>query len=322
MLSQMMASPGQLQLFIGAGGDANSFLHYGSSATKEIECQLEFGTEKGQNSYRFRLGHAARDTLLFLEEACRFVKTETSPGRWEEFEVGGRESALATNATLKPTPAAIRLMLREFIAFQFHNTSEFSRMKNFWSVTDNMELKADGGNIAPIIFRLQCDHLRHYTIIVDTLRQILPFFADFNLIPNEKDKVYLQWREIDSDYILGAHQASDGMLRAIALVTLLCLPENMLPSLILLDEPELGLHPSAIEIVAGLIKSLSRKRQIIIATQSPQLLDCFDADNVVVAERKNRASSFKWLSEDELKSWLEDYSLSALWYSNLFGGKP
>jgi predicted ATPase len=164
--------------------------------------------------------------------------------------------------------------------------------------------------------------LRHYTIIVDTLRQILPFFADFNLIPNEKDKVYLQWREIDSDYILGAHQASDGMLRAIALVTLLCLPENMLPSLILLDEPELGLHPSAIEIVAGLIKSLSRKRQIIIATQSPQLLDCFDADNVVVAERKNRASSFKWLSEDELKSWLEDYSLSALWYSNLFGGKP
>jgi predicted ATPase len=326
MLSQMVTSPGQLQRFVETGGRANSFLHNGSNATREIECQIDVEAQQGLNSYRFRLAYAANDTLLFVEEACRFVKNGTKPGKWEILADGQRESAMSTSGELKPVPAAIRSMMRRFVAFQFHNTSEFSRMKKYWPKHDNKYLKEDGGNIAPILYRLQEKYPKNYLIITDILRQILPFFIDFELAPDESDNLYLSWREKDSDCIFGAHQASDGMLRAISLVTLLCMPNdetnNMLPSLIVLDEPELGLHPSAVDIIAGLIKSLSRKRQVIIATQSPQFLDCFDVDNIIVTERKDKSSTYSRLSEEKLKSWLEDYSLSALWYSNLFGGKP
>lgn len=162
---------------------------------------------------------------------------------------------------------------------------------------------------------------RYYQRIVETIRQILPFFADFELAP-DYGKILLSWRERKSDRIFNASQAADGMLRVMALVTLLLQPERDMPDVLIIDEPELGLHPHAINVIGGLIRSLSIKTQVIVATQSMSFIDCFEPRDIVVVERDGRESLFHRLDEESLHDWLEDYSLSELWEKNVIGGRP
>jgi predicted ATPase len=154
-----------------------------------------------------------------------------------------------------------------------------------------------------------------------TIRLILPFFGDFVLLP-AADTVFLQWREQQSDMLFGAHQASDGMLRVLALVTLLLQPSAQQPSVIILDEPELGLHPYAINVIAGLIQSVALERQVILATQSMALIDHFSAEQIVVVDRPERETLFHRLDPVALTEWLAEYSLSELWEKNVLGGRP
>ena len=160
-----------------------------------------------------------------------------------------------------------------------------------------------------------------YQRIVNTVRLILPFFSDFVLQPRH-DHLLLNWRERNSDQVFSVSQASDGMLRVIALVTLLLQPERDLPDVLVLDEPELGLHPYAINIVGGLIRAVSTQVQVIVATQSTALVDCFDPEDIVVVEREGRTSTFRQIDVKSLEEWLEDYSLSELWEKNVLGGRP
>jgi predicted ATPase len=204
---------------------------------------------------------------------------------------------------------------------QFHNTSETARNRQRWSVSDNLVLKEDGANLAPFLLRIREQHPAHYRRITDTLRQIAPFFADFELVP-ENDTVLLRWRELGSDLVFGPHQASDGTLRAMALVALLMQPTDETPSIIILDEPELGLHPRAISIFAGLLQTAALNTQIIAATQSPVLLDHFEPEQVIVAEREGSETTFRRLDRFKLEAWLEEYTLSDLWDKNVLGGRP
>ena len=170
---------------------------------------------------------------------------------------------------------------------------------------DNRWLKEDAANVAPVLLRLRENDGKCYQRIVDTIRLILPFFFDFELEPDH-DSLLLGWRENGSDEVFDPSQASDGMLRIIALVTLLLLPEQDLPDVLILDEPELGLHPYAITIIGGLIRAAASKIQIIVATQSLPLVDCFDPEDIVVVEREKRGSSFQRLDSAALEAWLED----------------
>ncbi len=156
---------------------------------------------------------------------------------------------------------------------------------------------------------------------MDTIRSILPFFADFELEP-DRGRLLLQWRERNSDLVFGASQAADGMVRVMALVALLQQPEKDLPAVLILDEPELGLHPCAIEMIAGLLRSASLHTQVILATQSVSLIDRFEPENVVVTERSGRESTFQRLSASALDAWLDQYTLSELWEKNVIGGRP
>ena len=204
---------------------------------------------------------------------------------------------------------------------QFHNTSDTARLRSKWSMNDHRWLKEDAANIAPVLLRLREDDNQCYQRIVDTIRLILPFFSDFELEP-QNGYLLLNWRERNSDRVFSVSQASDGMLRVIALVTLLLQPERDLPDVLILDEPELGLHPYAITIVGGLIRAAATRIQVIVATQSLPLVDCFEPTDIVVVEREGRSSSFRRLEIDALKEWLEDYSLSELWEKNVIGGRP
>ena len=179
----------------------------------------------------------------------------------------------------------------------------------------------DAANLASFLYRLREQEPNYYHRIVETNRLILPFFADFELEP-EYGYLLLRWRERNSDKIFDVSQAGDGMLRVMALVALLQQPQNDLPDVLILDEPELGLHPYAIEVVAGLIRSVSEHSQVVFATQSVSLIDQFEPEDIVVVDRLERESTFRRLTAEELRAWLDQYTLSELWEKNVIGGRP
>ena len=324
MLSWMMASFGNLQDFIGRSGGANALLCDGSENTPQIEATLTFETENGQNEYYLRLSYAAQDTFIFTEEKYRFSYWQgPSKANWKSLGAGHQEAQLIQDAETpvgKTTKWILRL-LRECKVYQFHNTSETARIRRKWNVSDHRYLKEDGANLAPFLLRLQKTSPKYYRRIVETIRQIAPFFQDFVLEP-EYRSVMLRWQERDSDYVFGPHQASDGTLRAIAIIALLLQPEEDLPAVLILDEPELGLHPYAIQVVAGLLKSISSRTQVILATQSRNFVDYFDAEDIIVVDRSDRYSTFRRLDSDRLKDWLDEYSVGELWEKNVIGGRP
>jgi len=321
----MMMPPGGLQLYVAKSGGASTLLHNGPATPSEIEAGLAFTLIGGASGYSFRLSHAAQDTLVFAEEV---VVAGGPPLHRDEERIslgaGHRESRLVELAPQTSFRGATRTFwrfLRDCAVYQFHNTSETARIRQRWSVTDNQHLKEDGANLAPFLLRIREQHPAHYQRITGTLRQIAPFFADFVLEP-ENATLLLRWRELGNDVVFGPHQASDGILRAMALGALLLQPKEELPAVIILDEPELGLHPRAISILAGLLQGASSHSQVIVATQSPVLLDHFEPEQVIVAEREGAESVFRRLNAEKLSSWLEEYTMSELWDKNVLGGRP
>jgi predicted ATPase len=321
MLSWALAEPGQLQLRIGQQGGASSVLHRGPAITQFVDAELVLGSDAGVNEYGFRLVNAAGDILIYTSETFRFLRPHQS-GAATSLGAGHREPKLLERAGRgERTPGTILGMLRRIIVHQFHNTSDTARIRAKWDVSDGRYLKEDGGNLGAFLFNLQNAYPVHYNRIVQTIRLILPFLGDFNLV-DDYGRVLLQWREIGSDHILSAAQASDGMLRAMALVSLLQQPEENLPDVLILDEPELGLHPYAIEVLAALIQAASQHVQVIVATQSASLIDRFEPSDIVVVDRHAGETTLHRLNETDLAGWLEDYTLSELWDKNVLGGRP
>jgi predicted ATPase len=323
LLSWALVPPGQLQEHVAKLGGASAILHDGPERTRDIEAHLVLSTELGEYEYSFRLAYAAGDTLIYTEEKFCF----SSFGRLarpEEYVlgVGHREPELIKRAEGgNPIAITITALLQRVLVHQFHDTSEGSRIRQKWSTEDGRGLKEDGGNLAALLYRLQQQYPKYYARILETIRLILPFFAEFELKP-EFGKVLLAWRERGTDRVFTASQAADGMLRIMALVALLQQPESDLPDVVILDEPELGLHPYAIEVLAGLIRSASQHAQVILATQSVSLVDRFTPEDIVVVNRTARESTFHRHTEAELHAWLEEYTLSELWEKNVIGGRP
>ena len=322
MMSWALADPDNLPFYISQQGGASALLRDGPSITPQMEAELTLLTDRGQNQYAFRLFHAAGDTLIFAEENYRFSDLSFSRlADWTGTGAGHRYPQIIERAVGDTTARVILDIMRRINVYQFHNTSETARIRGKWHMNDGRYLKEDAANIASVLFRLRETDGRCYQRIVDTIRLILPFFSDFELAP-DYGSLFLQWRERNSDQIFSVSQASDGMLRVIALVTLLLQPEQDLPDVLILDEPELGLHPYAINIVGGLISAVAARTQVIVATQSMPLIDCFEPENIVVVERDGRSSTFRRLESKALDAWLADYSISELWEKNVIGGRP
>jgi predicted ATPase len=323
LIGWMMASSGNLQVQVSREGGAHKLLHDGPGRTDKIESELTIETDRGTNEYALRLEYAAGDTLIFGDERFRFSRKDrgtTAP--WRSLGAGHRESALISLAERNDgTARVLRGLLQRCVVYQFHNTSQTSRMRLKCPLSDNRYLKEDAANVAPVLLRLREDAPLAYRRIVNSLRLIVPFFDDFELNA-EHGSLLLAWRETGSDMTFDASQASDGMLRTIALVTLLGQREEDLPSILFLDEPELGLHPYAISIVGGMIERASRYAQVFIATQSVTLIDQFTPEDIIVVERSGRRSTMSRRSTEDLAEWLEEYSLGELWLKNVLGGRP
>jgi len=316
-------------------GGADVFLYYRHRTTKEIEATLDFESDAGSNRYHARFTQVAPDSLSFNEERIEFLRTGSDRPQVVLLDSPSKESQLLqVSWQAEPSAAIMRKLLYGCQAFQFHDTSAEAYVRKTGGIDKRDFLYRDAGNLAAFLYMLKTDKPDHYMKIVATIRQAAPFFEDFNLepTPNHDTPKYimLNWWEAGKEYSFGPHELPDGLLRYMALVTLLRQPKEYLPSVIIIDEPELGLHPAAVTILGGLIRSVSHFCQVIIATQAPLLVDQFRPEDTVVLERekvegKNEyCSTVKRLSREQLKGWIEDYtySLSDLWQKNLFGGTP
>ncbi len=319
-LSWILNSDGKLQEYVAYLGGANDILHDGADVTKSIDAEIAIQTKQGLNEYKLNLMFSKPDRLIFREEKYRFtpkgLKDET---RWSSCGAGHEEAKLPGISS--PTASTILNLLRKLIVYQFHNTSDTASMRLKWSQADGRWLKQNGDNLGSFLYRLQNEEKPYYTRIVKYVRLVLPFFDDFDLYP-EFGQILLKWKEKGTNKIFNAGQASDGMLRTIALISLLAQNPKDLPTVMFLDEPELGLHPSAIDAVSGLIKAASLHCQVFVATQSISLVNNFDLDDLVVIDRKQRDSEYHRPDSENLEAYLEEFSTGQIWEKNIIGGRP
>jgi predicted ATPase len=325
MLNEMMGE--RLQQYIGTAGRSQSLLYYGPKVTPQLEAQLEFETDNGLNTYYLRLFHAAGDTLVFAEETLSFLQSGWAGNpKVDSLGAGHQETRIGDAANRdEPMAKVFRYLLNHCRVYHFHDTSATARVRQYCYIGDNRWLMPDAGNLAAFLYRLQKqDQGATYHRILSTVRLVAPFFHDFALEPTgPRDKdIILNWQERESDQIFGPHQLSDGTLRAICLVTLLLQPETELPDLIIVDEPELGLHPYALNVVASLFKKVSHRSQVLVSTQSSSFLDSFEPGDVVVVNREGKESVFARPDPSALQAWLDEYSLGEVWEKNVIGGGP
>jgi len=319
MLSWMLKSK-NLQEFVlrHGGGDDQFFM--GARKTPRIHAELCLDTEKGQNDYRFDLNHlSAGDTVMVMNEAYRYSANGISTkADWTQIDAVGKESSLLEQKN--KTAQTIVALLRQCSTYQFHDTSMNAAIHNRWDVTDSFRLRSDGGNLAAVLLDLRNTDGKRYELIVRQICRVLPTFKDF-VLEEEAGKVLLRWVGRQSDKVFGSHLTSDGSLRLFCLLTLLNLPPKRLPDVMFFDEPELGLHPHAITLVAEMFKRLSMKQQIFIATQSPYLVDCFELENIIVANANDGETVLRNLPRAHYQRWLdEDYQLSDIWLQQATGG--
>jgi len=316
---------GKFQSFVAKAGGAESFLYYGQKVTENIYVKLNFG----QNAYECIWSPTVNDELFFEEEVCSW---DAYYGPKKDIGSGHKESKLAIRSKYDPgnepknMEAWVLDSLQSWRVYHFHDTSESALVKKSRDINDNIYIRHDASNLAAFLYMLQRTKKEHYSAIRDTVRLVTPFFDDFLLRPHPENEnmIRLEWREKGSDFPFQAYHLSDGMLRFICLATLLLQPQ--LPSTILIDEPELGLHPYSIVVLASLMKSASERTQIIVSTQSVSLVNQFDPEDLLIVGRDENNGMYETViarvDPQRLSSWLEEYSLGELWEKNVLGGRP
>jgi predicted ATPase len=314
---------GNLQLAVGRAGGANAMLHFGRKQTSSIKLQVDFSDEGSsyKNAYRVDLTPTDQDALVYSAERGGFQNSALHDRPyWEDFGSGHLEALLPKRDG--KIAGWVKEDLASYRVYHFHDTSDSAAVKQTCDVGDNRFLQADAKNLAAFLFWMQSQHIDRFDLIRETVRQIAPFFDRFQLQPlaTNENKIRLEWREQGSESYFNAHQLSDGTLRFMCLVTLLLQPT--IPRLVLLDEPELGLHPAAVELLAELLKQAAQRTQLLVSTQSVTLVNHLEPEHVWVADRKDRATQFQHLAKQDLSEWLGAYALGELWEKNVLGGRP
>jgi predicted ATPase len=314
LLGNMMDKPPGLQNYVASNGWADAFLFRGVETTEQFRARLWFAL----NEYRFALKAATGGSLFFSEEAAPFDGPIYGPVTNDQGS-GHKESSL----TGKIGTAAEQFVLQtigDWRVYHFHNTSARSPMMLPVNSIDCDRLRSDAGNIAAFLLKMRETQKEYYDRIVSHIRLAAPYFGDFELKEVSQGQTQLLWKERYSPKVFYPSQLSDGSLRFICLAALLLQPKP--PSTIVIDEPELGLHPYAITVVAGMLGMAASKCQLIVSTQSSPLVDHLQLKDIIIVDRKDGETTLTRPDPTALKDWLADYSLGTLWDKNVLGGRP
>lgn len=302
----------KLTEYIALNGGEDKFLHHGSKVSDTIKGVIFFNKE--ENGYSFELQKGA-DGLTFTKESILINKKGLGHTHFE------KESTLKTS---KIKQAHIILdYLKGLKKYHFHDTGKNAPFNKTNHIpNDTFFLYEKGDNLAAFLYDIQQKHIIVYSRIIKTIQSIAPYFSDFFFQPNTEGYLRLQWQDKYSSTVYGATDLSDGTIRFIALTVLFMQPD--LPETIIIDEPELGLHPFAISKLAGMIQSVAAKgTQVIVATQSTDLMSYFNPDDIIAVDQHNGESVFNRLKQEDLDIWLTDYSLGDLWKRNIITeGQP
>ena len=314
---------GDMQSYVARAGGADRLLHFGAKTTDEIVFHTVF--KGGVNEYEITLIPSYGNTLQPSPDVLYF---RNKGGRSFGRSISGQDGEAGISAPYsRGIPFYVRRYLDSWRAYHFHDTGPSSPMKRTADLNDNRYLRPDGSNLAAFLYLLREKHEWEYGFIERTAQKVAPFLDNFVLEPHElnRDTIRLEWKHVGDEDYFDVSAFSDGTLRFIAIATLLLQPKQRRPSVILLDEPELGMHPAAITLLASMIRYVSKGTdgtQVILATQSPILLDHFAPSDVVIVDRVKGATEFSRLDTKKLDVWLEDYSLGELWEKNDLGGGP
>lgn len=314
-----------LQKHINEHGGADGFFFLGPKYTRRISAHLEFD----DIVYAFDLEPTANGDLQVGDQQLEYTCDRGKGGLrfsgvgHHESQLKARKEQFAEASSGPDLVSDVHSAVSDRRVYHFHDTSGLAPMRRDQSVRDRKELRTDASNLAAFLLAMRKDFAGTYALIRDTVRLIAPFFDDFLLEPHtkgEEELIRLEWRQKGSDFPFQPHHLSDGTIRFICLATALQQPQP--PSTIVIDEPELGLHPYAINLLADLIQSASERTQVIVSTQSPTLLDHFAPDDVIVVNRRDGRSMFNRLDREDLVKWLCDYTVGELWQKNVFQGGP
>ena len=292
-LLQAISKEGLPNFYIERKGGAYRFLYLGPKVTRSVKIELIMNS----------LPKYTKELSVTLNDKFS-ASTQTITAGWNHADLEIQD---------------IEKHFSSYIVHHFHDTSDFARLKLPTSQGNYDYLFPDASNLAPFLFRMKEKQPRDYQAIIEVVGLAAPFFDDFRFDLNEqRGEIKWWWLQKGSDYHFHPSQISDGTLRFICLATVLLQPDP--PSTILLDEPELGLHPYALAVLAGLIKKASTRTQVIVSTQSAALIDHFQPEDVILVERKNGESIFSRPDTEKLKNWLEEYSLGDIWSRNIIEG--
>jgi predicted ATPase len=315
------ALDGKLDGYVGRNGGPNSLLYLGAKRTSEIATTITVVTAAGTGSFHQRFEFRAPDSLSY---STNHAARPPGVGRSDEMVIDGLCSIVKRDGPGHPGLLIYPSLKDHLAIYHLNDTSLASPIRTEVYVQDNARLRPDAGNLAALLFLYKNKRSLVYERIRSTVRKVVPSFDDFVLEPKRlnPNNILLNWKRQGSDYLLGPHQISDGSLRAMALITLFLQPKDDWPDLLIVDEPELGLHPYALALVAGLIRAASVQTQILVTTQSTAFLDHFSAGEIIVIEAVRGTSVFRRLDPGPLKDWLDEYSIGELWQKNVIGGGP
>jgi len=187
-----------------------------------------------------------------------------------------------------PIPSWTRLILSRYYFYPGFDVGRYSTLRTQASeIQPQTTLAPNGANLGTVLHEIltRADYRNVANNLRNFMRVAYPFFDDFfaESTYGTPPKVLVNIQEKGMMRNMQLWDLSDGMLRFLCLGTALLNP--IPPTLIVLDEPEVGLHPRLLPIVADMIKTASEKPQVLVTTHSPDLLNCFDIDNIAVMAR-------------------------------------
>ncbi|SES97314.1 AAA family ATPase [Thorsellia anophelis] len=308
-----------LQRFVTQKGGPDALLHFGRKNTSSIYAKLSF------NSTPYEIELVPTDTnQLMIDREIVYIGSNEAP---LPLMSGGYLESHAEHYTHTPSEnenlRSLIKQIKNWHIYHFYDTSNTAKVKQVHQINDNLYLREDGSNLAAFLYKLERDYSKNYYRIIKTIQKIAPFFGGFILrpIPGNESCIQLEWYEKGYDIPFTAYHFSDGTLRFALIATLLCQPYEEENSILIIDEPEIGLHPYAIAILGALFKSASHTRQIIISTQSIELVNCFEVGDLIVINKIEHQTKMKKLNKNDWEEWLSDYQLGELWNKNMFGGR-
>lgn len=305
---------GRLQMAVAREGGASFLLHHGPKTTEVIHGSVTFQVGELEGTFGFDLTWTKSNSL----DLQRDMLDVHGPAEGHVEHLRGRGRAAESVIT---ESQLVSSLLDSLTVYHFADTSPTSRMRLPCAIEDGIGLRSDGSNLAAFLYRFQKQHPDRFRGFLQSLQRVFPDLEDFELHPHvdAPETISLMWRNRWTQQLFGPQHLSDGTLRAIAIFSLLLQPVEHAPRLLILDEVEIGLHPHALSFLAGHLKSYSVGRQVIVATQSVEFVDCFEVPELIVCQAENGSSNYITVGREEKPWWAETYKLGRAWSSNLIG---